>query len=45
MLVGVSGGLVGGGNAGVHAGFLLGLLHWPLPLNRAEVCTYMPNAS
>src|SRR3954471_22044315 len=25
--------------------FLLGLLHWPLPLNRAAACTYMPNAS
>src|SRR5258707_13073278 len=24
---------------------LLGLLHWPLPLNRAAACTYMPNAS
>src|SRR5438309_9037538 len=23
----------------------LGLLHWPLPLNRAAACTYMPNAS
>ena len=43
--VGVGGGLVDGCGGGVHGCFLLGLLHWPLPLNRAAACTYMPNAS
>ncbi len=45
LLVGVRGGLVDGCGGGVHGCFLLGLLHWPLPLNRAAACTYMPNAS
>jgi len=45
LLVGIRGGLVDGGGGGVHGCFLLGLLHWPLPLNWAAACTYMPNAS
>src|SRR5581483_4301039 len=45
LLVGVGGGLVDGCGGDVHGCFLLGLLHWPLPLNRAAACTYMPDAS
>jgi hypothetical protein len=45
LLVAVRCGLVNGCAGGDHEYFLLGLLHWPLPLNRAAARRNMPKAS